>query len=331
MAAMTSEDAILSLINEYFPNAHGDILLARGDDCAILLPGLELCVSTDLFVENIHFRHSYFGAGDVGHKALAVNISDLAAMGARPVAFQLALGLPHDTGEAWLRDFFKGMAALAARHEICLSGGDISIAPAVTVAITVFGQRTEGFTLLRRGGSMPGDKIFVIGSLGLARVGLYHLEKSGRAALEEWPKACAAHLRPTPMTDAGLMLARAGEIARPPALMDISDGICKDLPRLLGRGGENFGARLTLPPTIFEEEFLRHCEKLGLDPCLEACLGGEDYALLGSCAQDMLAPLRAALPSLVCIGEVTREPGIFCRDHDITNLHGFDHFNGQRA
>lgn len=326
MAPPHSEDSILSLINEYFPNAHESLLLARGDDCAIFQTGLELCVSTDLFLENVHFRRSYFKPGDIGHKALAVNISDLAAMGAGPAAFQLALGLPPDIDDSWLREFFRGMAELANAYEIALSGGDISQAASITIGITVFGQRMEGLALLRRGGSMPGDKVFLIGSPGLARVGLYHLEKSGRDAMQRWPKACSAHLRPWPLTDAGLMLARAGQIARPPALMDLSDGICQDLPRLLGRGGGNFGARLALPADLLDEELLRHCEELGLDPSLEACRGGEDYALLGSCAPDMLAPLHAALPALTCIGEVTLEPGIVCGDRDITHLHGFDHF-----
>ena len=329
VTVLASEDAVLSLINSHFPNTHGEIVLARGDDCAILEPALELCVSTDLFLENVHFRRSYFTAGDIGYKALAVNVSDLAAMGARPVGFQLALGLPGDTTDAWLNEFFQGMAELAAAHNICLTGGDISVAPQLHIGITVLGQRIDGCTLLRRGGSMPGDKIFVIGSLGLARAGLYHLEEQGRSALKEWPAACAAHLRPKPLVDAGLMLARAGEIARPPALMDVSDGICRDLPRLLGGINGSLGAKLAIPLTALAEEFLRHCAQLNLDPCLEACLGGEDYALLGTCAQDMLAPLKAALPALVCIGEVTRENRIYCHDQDITAMIGFDHFAGK--
>lgn len=325
MTAFDSEDAILELINTTFSHAHGDVLLGRGDDCAIITAGRNLCVSTDLFLEDVHFRRSYFTPEDIGHKALAVNMSDLAAMGAKPIAFQLALGLPPELDEAWLAQFFKGMAALANTFGIFLSGGDLAMSTKLHIGITVLGKQMEGCALLRRGGSMPGDKIFVIGNLGLARVGFRHLEETGRSAMKDWPQSCEAHLHPQPLIDAGLMLARAGENARPPALMDISDGICRDLPRLLGGKGK-LGARLNLPPSTFSEELLRHCNELGLNPCSEACLGGEDYALLGTCAPDMLAALRAALPPLVPIGEVTTDGRVFCNDSDITSLGGFDHF-----
>ena len=303
-----SEDSILACLARHFPATHPSLLLGRGDDCAVLKAGTPLCVSSDLFLEDVHFRRSYFTPEEIGHKALAVNVSDIAACGGRPLAFTLALGLPDDVDALWLDRFFSGMAALAQEQRLALAGGDLSRSPFLHVSITIWGESYTGGDFLVRGGSMPGDSLFVVGRPGLARVGLQVLEKEGRAALEHWPAACAAHLLPVPQVDAGLMLARAGANARPPALMDLSDGIMRDLPRLLGRTGESrarregdtgtatdsgLGAAILLPQGMLHPEVVRHARENGLNPVHEALLGGEDYALLGSCAPDMLPILLA--------------------------------------
>lgn len=328
MPTLPSEDAILTCIDKYFSSSHPGILLGRGDDCAIFQAGAKICASTDLFLEGTHFRRAYFEPGEIGHKALAVNISDLAAMGARPVAFQLALGLPEWTDMPWLEQFLRGMAALADSEGIALSGGDLSLASSLQIAITVFGQRQDSCNLLARGGSMPGDAIFIVGKLGLARTGLNEMELCGRDALRDWPEACAALLAPKPQTAAGLMLARAAYNARPPALMDVSDGLGRDLPRLLGHTGNKtgLGAWLNPPQAVLQTEVKRHAEDLGLDPWIETYLGGEDYALLGACASDMVGALHAAIPGFCRIGEVTDTGRIYLWDHDMTGFSGFDHF-----
>lgn len=345
-----SEDGILACLARHFPQTHPSLLLGRGDDCAVLKAGRPLCVSSDLFLEDVHFRRGYFTAKDIGHKALAVNISDLAACGARPLAFTLNLGLPCWVDMAWLDSFFTGMAALAGQQRMALAGGDLSRCERLHISVTVWGEEADPGGFLARGGSMPGDSLFVVGSLGLARAGLHVLEKYGRAALEDWPAACAAHLRPQPQVDAGLMLARAGFNARPPALMDLSDGIMRDLPRLLGLSGElragaanavtnaaghacaqpsGLGAAILLPRGLLHAEVLRHAALLGKNPVHEALLGGEDYALLGSCAPDMLPPLHAAIPGFMSIGTVTAGGGIICNNETLDqcgSLRGFDHF-----
>lgn len=328
MPYLLSEDAILACIDRYFDNSHSSILLGRGDDCAIFQSSAPVCASTDLFLEDAHFRRSYFTPAEIGHKALAVNISDLAAMGARPVAFQLALGLPDWLDAAWLENFLQGMAAIASSEGIVLSGGDLSLASSLQITITVFGQQQDGSHLLARGGSMPGDAIFIVGKLGLARAGLNQLELCGRDAISEWPEACEALLMPRPQTSAGLMLARAGHNARPPALMDVSDGLGRDLPRLLGHGTRKsgLGAWLDPPQAVLQNEVKRYAEELGLDAWAETYLGGEDYALLGTCAADMVAPLHAAIPGFCRIGEVTDTGRIYLWDRDMTGCAGFDHF-----
>ncbi|MBO4300647.1 MAG: thiamine-phosphate kinase [Desulfovibrio sp.] len=332
-----SEDGILVMLNRHFPATHASLLLGRGDDCAVVDGKGPLAVSSDIFLEDVHFRRRYFMPEEVGYKALAVNISDLAACGARPKGFELCLGLPENVDATWLEAFFSGMAELAKRYNMVLAGGDLSRSPTVHIAISVWGEPAVRDGFLVRGGSMPGDVIFVVGKLGLARVGLHVLEDSGREATKDWPDACAAHLRPEPQVDAGLMLARAGFNARPPALMDISDGLIRDLPRLLGLSGGlratgqahggSLGAEIVLARGQLHPEVIRHAVNLGRDPVRETLLGGEDYALLGSCAPDMLPSLNAAIPGLFSLGVVTTGGNILCNNEVLDVSSGFDHFN----
>lgn len=331
----SSEDGILGLLGRHFPNTHPSLLLGRGDDCAVLRGGCPLCVSSDLFLEDVHFRRAYFTPEEAGHKALAVNVSDLAACGARPLAFSLCLGLPEWADMAWLDAFFSGMAKLAREERMALAGGDLSRSRDLHISVTVWGESPHGEQMdafLSRGGSIPGDALFVVGRLGLARVGLAQLERRGRAALADWPVACAAHLRPEPQVAAGLMLSRAGRNSRPPALMDVSDGLLRDLPRLLGLSGElglpggALGAELVLPQQLLHEEVLRHAAAEGKNPVHEALLGGEDYALLGACAPDMLPALHAAIPGFMAIGTVTDGGALTCNGEELAGLVGFDHF-----
>lgn len=339
-----SEDALLHTLGRYFPVQHPSLLLGRGDDCCVLRAGNPLCVSADLFIEDVHFRNSYFSPREVGHKSLAVNISDVAACGARPTAFTLCLALPPSIQMPWLEEFFAGMGELAQQHRMVLAGGDLSRADKVHISITVWGESTGNGTYLTRGGSMPGDCLFVIGELGLARAGLHLLEMQGRTALEEWPHACAAHLKPQPQVAAGLTLARMAGVSRPPVLMDVSDGLARDLPRLLGltglvelqdKGphsgaasatGAGLGAEIILPEGLLHPELIACARGRGLHPVHEAYLGGEDYALLGACAPELLPPLHAALPHLHSIGTVTDTGTILCNNASAPAGAGFDHF-----
>lgn len=242
MSDLVSEDHILARIASHFPNEGPDVLLGRGDDCAVLGVSGPLCVSTDLFMEDVHFRRSYFTPEDIGWKALAVNLSDLAADGARPMGFTVGLSLPPDADMALVDGLCAGMAELAAQASVPLVGGDLSRADKLHLCLTVFGQAEK--TLLR-GEAQPGDVIFLIGRTGLARAGLLLLEERGRAALNGWPIPCEAHLRPAPRLKEGMRLSRlAADWGREKGdptcgrlgLMDLSDGLARDLPRLIGPG-----------------------------------------------------------------------------------------------
>lgn len=321
-----SEDAVLACLARYFPATCPALLLGRGDDCAVLRPGGPLCVSTDLFLEDTHFRRSYFTPEEIGHKALAVNISDLAACGAEPLAFTLGIGLPADMHMPWLERMFQGMAASAAHFHMGLAGGDLSRADKLHLSLTVWGEAlpsgangTGGISWLSRQGAKPGNTLFLAGEAGLARVGLHMLESAGRKALVRWPAACAAHLRPTPKIAEGRTLARFAGCGV--ALMDISDGLARDLPRLL----QGFGADIALPESLLHEEITRYARLHDTDPAWEAFLGGEDYALLGSAPPERFRELQAALPQLREIGRVTEKT--LCLNGKKVTESGFDHFS----
>ncbi len=351
-----SEANILELISEFFPEQHPSLLLGRGDDCAVLRNQSGLCVSTDLFIEDVHFRKAYFTPQEVGHKALAVNISDLAAMGVRPMSFSLALAIPEHTSMDWLRGFFSGMSTMAKRYGMGLSGGDISRADKIVVSITIWGEGINSKQLgqnyinaqgeytpaaeylptentgkyLTRGGAMPGDSIFLIGHVGLARIGLEELEKNGLTAKKEWPHATAALLEPRPLVDAGLILSRSSLHMRPPVLMDVSDGLARDVPRLLGMDKHSaLGAQLVLPKSLLHEEVVLHAKQNKRNAVHEAWIGGEDYALLGACVPKLLPILHAAIPYLHSIGIVTDNGLLELNSVPMAHGYGFDHFSPQ--
>ena len=310
-----SEDDFLSLIDRYFPNTSDSMPVGRGDDCAIVIVPGKICVTTDLFLEDVHFRRSYFGPGDVGHKSLAVNISDIAAMGGRPLGFSVGLTVPPGLDGAYWKEFMQGMADLAARYDLPLTGGDLSRGASLGVCVTVWGEVPKR-PMLRRTGR-AGDLLFALGPLGLARAGLMVLE--GGEDPVRYPEAVRAHLRPEPLVDAGRRLA---EMAGVRGLMDISDGIARDLPRYLG----DLGAELDLSVDDVHPEVIRFCTENGLEPVEFALKGGEDYGLLGAVAPEGVEELKAVFPGVLVLGRVREEPGYILKGKPWAPV-GFDHFS----
>ena len=314
---MRSEEHFLELIDRHFPREHDFIALGRGDDCAVLKGGTDYCVSSDLFLEGEHFRRDYFSAADIGYKALAVNISDIAAMGAKPVAFTMDLMAPTDLPDEFWDEFLKSMAGLARQNDMVLAGGDLSRSSRLGVSISVFGAPgSTGF--IRRGNCAFGDILFTVGDIGLARTGLMALEAEGIKAREALPSAVMAHLRPRPKVMIGTLLNAAGV----KSLMDLSDGLARDLPRLLG---PDLGANLTIAPEALNRDVHAWCNTVGLDPVEFAVLGGEDYALLGAVSPFEAGKARS-VPGFMEIGTVTREPGLILNGKPFVNP-GFDHFS----
>lgn len=270
--------------------------LGIGDDCAILrppAPGTTLAVATDMLVEG---RHFVAGADPVavGHKALAVNLSDLAAMGARPLAFTLGLALPQ-ADERWLEAFTTGMFALADRHECELIGGDTTRGP-LAVCVTVLGEVPVGVAL-RRDRAEPGDDLWVSGELGGAALAIHLGARAGpceRARLD----------RPEPRVALGIALRH---LAR--AAIDISDGLTGDLGHICERS--RVGAEVDWPalPCAPGLGALPEEDRPGI-----ALAGGDDYELLFSAAPENRSPIEAigarlGLP-LTRIGRVVAGQGV---------------------
>lgn len=317
----SSENDFLRLIDAHFTNSHPHMSIGRGDDCAHLKTPADTVLTTDIFLEDVHFRRSYFSPADIGHKALAVNISDIAGMGCTPLGFSLGLIIPASEGgldgNFW-DDMFAGMAALAKAYDIPLTGGDLSKGPCLGFSVTIWGTPQKTGRILTRGTANAGDVIFTCGNFGLARTGLFALEAKGTAAAPHYPDAVKAHLRPMPRVSEGVALAADEGVT---SLMDLSDGLARDLPRLTGNG---LGAALTIREDSLPEDIIAYCLAHDEDALSFAVLGGEDYALLGTCSPDTLPRIEASAGARA-IGRATEDGGITINGISFSTQ-GFDHF-----
>ena len=333
-----SEDDILAIVSRYFPAGHPSLLLDRGDDCAVLRPCGPLAVTTDIFAEDAHFRRRYFTAFDIGWKALAVNISDVGSSGAKPSGFSIGLTLTGKEDTAWLEGFCEGMKALTERFDMAISGGDLARTPLLNVCVTAWGALPEELPRgLRRGVAQQGDVIFLVGRVGLARLGLSVLEETGKeeevvVTKKLWPDACAQHLRPMPLAFEGMKLglfAIEHGLQDRLGLMDVSDGLARDLPRLLDSRRSGLGADICLMEEMLHPEVTLFCEQRSLDASLFAFEGGEDYALLGTCPAEAWPSLEKLFSvfSVPAAGLGTVRRGPITLNGSTPTSAGFDHFS----
>ena len=318
------------LIKQFFSRPTQRAALSGGDDCALLNPtvGSQLVISSDMLVEGRHF-FADVSPFSLGHKALAVNLSDLAACGATPVAFTLALSLPRIDG-AWLQAFADGLYALADAHSCELIGGDTTQGP-LTICITVFGEVPRGQALLRSGAQVD-DDVYVSGTLGDARLALDALQ--GRIQLPPDVLA-AARLRlelPTPRVALGTALRSIATSA-----IDISDGLAGDLGHILKASG--VGARVNADITI---NLIAACARFDwargqfdTEKQLEAVFsGGDDYELAFTAPPAVRQAVQAASASsqtpVTRIGVIEMQPGLRLVDGGgnpvTTPFKSFDHF-----
>jgi thiamine-monophosphate kinase len=262
------------------------IKMGIGDDCAILRvkPGFELLVTTDLCIENVHFRRAWHPATAVGHRCLTRGLSDIAAMGGEPLACFLSLGLPADLPQAWANGFLRGLLALASRHKVQLAGGDVSSAPQITADIVVTGQVPSGTAILRSG-AKPGDRIYVSGALG-GSAGTLKKLLSGKAIK---PTKSSPHFYPTPRLEVGDWL-RKSHLAT--AMIDISDGTSVDLRHICDESGV---------AAILISNKVPIAKSADLELALH---GGEDYELLFTSPQSAKIPSRIAGVAITYVGEI---------------------------
>lgn len=306
--------------------------VALGDDCAVLSPSaLEWLVTTDMLVETVHFDLAYTSWFDLGYKAAAVNISDIAAMGGIPRFLVVALSLPAAVSLADLDAFYAGLRGCAEKHGVAIVGGDTSRSRDVTVGVTVIGECGPGRAVLRSG-ARPADVLLVTGEVGASAAGLHLL--AGRAAPDISPEVRAglarAHLRPEPRIEAGQAAARAGATA----MEDVSDGVLRDCANIARRSRVRLEVDTArVPPAAGVAEVAR---ELGLSPLQLALTGGEDFELLITIPREHLPALFRALGSggtrLTVIGRVLPGEGVSLVGPDADLLPGFgsgwDHFRG---
>ena len=311
------------LIAKHFTRATPGAVLGVGDDCALLAPtpGMQLAVSTDMLLEGRHFSPQDSPAG-LGHKSLAVNLSDLAAMGATPRWATLAIALP-DENDAWLTAFARGFFRMADLHGIELVGGDTTRG-ALTISITVMGEVPPG-QALRRDGAQVGDDIWVSGVIGSAALALAY--RQGHLFMEQIDaaKVLPALYLPTPRIELGVALRGLASSA-----IDISDGLLGDLGHILERSRVGatleFSALPTLPvvQAYLHEAMAREC----------VLAGGDDYELCFTAPASQHDAVRAAAASVgvavTRIGHIHAEPGLTVIDANGQPLHvdktGYDHF-----
>jgi thiamine-monophosphate kinase len=315
------EFALIERFTRSLPLEGEGVVVGPGDDAAVLRPrpGEDLVATVDAVVEGVHFdaRHA---PSDVGWKALAVNLSDLAAMGARPLHAVVALGLPAGTEAAVVAGIARGLGACARAHRVAIVGGNVSRARDLSVTVTALGAVPQGRALLRAG-ARPGDLVLVTGTLGDAAL--------GRAAGA--PRALALRQRrPTPRVRAGVALAA---IAR--AAIDVSDGLAQDLGHLCRASG--VGARIGVADLPLSPAYRRAARRLA-DPWGPALAGGEDYELVLAVAPQSLAAARAAAARartpLTAIGRFVRGRGVRVvgeRGERVSVPAGHDHLRAQRT
>jgi thiamine-monophosphate kinase len=317
------ELALLARIRARTARTPGSTLrLGIGDDCALLQlrPGEQLAVTTDLSIAGRHFRLDWHTPETIGHRTLARGLSDLAAMGARPVAAFLSLGLPSNLvqsskrrdpsretwSETWIARFLDGFLSLAEAHQTPLAGGDLAESPIPVADIVLTGVVRRGKALLRSG-ARPGDLLYVTGSLGGAAAGLAQLEhlakaaRRSRSARSQAPRIPASlkaqlapRLFPQPRIAQGLWLARRSLAT---AAIDLSDGLSTDLAHVCEESGvaaEVNAAALPIHPGATEAQAIH---------------GGEDYELLFTASPSVRMPRSIAGVSVTCIGRVVRKSG----------------------
>ncbi len=310
-----SEESYLEVLQEYFPSQRGELLVPPGDDCAVFNWESPMCISSDLFIQDVHFRLSYFSPEDIGYKSLAINISDISAMGAMPLGFQMNVMLPEWVEEKFWRSFLQGMSTLAREYDLLLLGGDLVKADKLGVSMSILGKSSQRY--LQRAAVSAGDILFLLGDIGLARTGFSVLEQGRESS--GFADSVSAHLRPSLHVHAANSLAAYPSVR---GLMDVSDGLMIDLPRFLGK---KLGAELSLCREDLHAEVLEFAEIKGVPPESLALQGGEDYALLGACSPDEFGQVKQDIPELKKIGQVSTKKGIFLQGQKL-GLQGFDHF-----
>ena len=327
---LSQETALILALSRRFGAPPPEVVLGIGDDCAAIALDGGRCLlwTVDTLVEGVHFDLSYTPLEKLGWKALAVNLSDIAAMGGEARYALLSLGWPRGRDRAQALELAEGMAQAAREYGVAIIGGDTVASPEVAVTVTVTGLVDAG-QMLRRAGARAGDRIYVTGPLGESAAGLevllrgLALEPNLQAALTQ------AHLQPRPQLRAGWVLAQEGLAT---SAIDLSDGVATDLAHVCRESG--VGARILADQAPVSPRVKAAAPALRQDPLDLALKGGEDYQLLFPCPPEKAGTLaaafaRAGLPEPLALGEIVPGEGVVlitARGEEDISGQGFDHF-----
>ncbi|HVM21466.1 MAG TPA: thiamine-phosphate kinase [Egibacteraceae bacterium] len=313
------EFELIARLSPFLASAGDDLVVGHGDDAAVIdLDGRGVCLAVDVLVDEVHFRRDLSSMADVGWKAVAVNVSDMAAMGARPTVAVVGLCRPPSLDAAAVEQLYEGMSEACREWGLRLVGGDTVAAQALAVSVTVLGD-VQPDAAVRRSGARPGDRIVVVGELGGASAALAQL----RAGVDADERLLQAHRRPVARVDAGAALAAAGATA----MIDVSDGFGADLLHVCEASGVAAVVDAErLPAAAGVHEAAR---ALDVDPMVFVAGGGDDYALVATVAADGVPAAEAA--GAVEVGEVIQgSPAATLRlpdgsTRDLAGM-GWDHY-----
>ncbi|HEX4814966.1 MAG TPA: thiamine-phosphate kinase [Nonomuraea sp.] len=307
------EFGVVSRITRRLPQVAA-VMLGPGDDAAVIgAPDGRVVVSTDLLIETRHFRRDWSSAYDVGRKAAAQNLADVAAMGARPTSVVVGLGIPADLPVTWLDALTDGFRDECAEVGASVAGGDVTRCDLVVIGVTALGD-LGGRAPVTRAGAAPGQVVAVTGRLGYAAAGWALLDAGAPVESPALREAVAAHQRPCPPYAEGVRAAELGASA----MLDVSDGLVQDL----GHVAEASGVRVELEPEAFAigEPVATAAKELGADPLEWVLTGGEDHALAA------VFPAGVRLPATWhVVGRVVEGEGVLVRGREL-GRGGWDHF-----
>ena len=329
------ERDIIQFITNLAPNRGEGVVQGIGDDCAVIeKDGKAVWLLTmDTLVETVHFDRKWHPPELLGRKSISVNVSDIAAMGGKPLFVLLSAGLPQSFDKEWFSAFSEGIAQGCRDYGCVLIGGDTVCSPErYNFTVTVIGE-TEKEHVLYRSNASPGDEIWVSGWLGHAAAGLELFSRGVDTTCQEFQALFSAHLNPEARTTLGMELGRCGVVS---SMMDLSDGLATDLAHLCKRSevkGEIYGDRLPLSKPLS-----RATDLLDLSPAMLAVNGGEDYELLFTAPPDAAVTVeqigQACELDLYRVGRICQGSGVVLLTTDEQNntreqriaYGGFDHF-----
>ena len=306
-----------------------NVIRGIGDDCCVFKASAEMAclLTTDMLVEQVHFVLEAIPPYQLGRKSLAVNMSDIAAMGGTPKEAAISIAIPDTVDLDYLDALYDGMKAMAKEFEVNLLGGDTTSSPGpLIINITLVGEAREE-EVLYRSGAKVGDVIFLTGPVGSAAAGLDIILKE--RGTDEWEELIEAHHNPYPQIKTGRTIASM-KVAN--SLIDVSDGVAADLGHICT--GSKLGAVIEEKMIPTTEKFKEYCEKFQEESRHLSLHVGEDYVLLGTVPPESAAGLQEALESNGCqfhpIGKIVAESGLKLEDRDgsveVVGANGWDHF-----